>query len=50
MSSPPSGLDAMKQKEWDTPVVQGHFATLLAGTDAKSRARLLAAKRKIVPG
>ena len=44
--SPPSGLDAYCQKNWDSPIVEATFQTLLAQADTKSSARLHAAHEK----
>ena len=45
-SSPPSGLDAYRQKNWDSPIVDATFQTLLAQADTKSSAHLHAAHEK----
>ena len=44
--SPPIDDDAMKQKLWDSQVVESSFNSLLLRSDAKSTARLLAVKQK----
>ena len=45
-ADPPSGLNACRQKCWDSPIIQGQFASLLDGADLVSRARLLASQQK----
>ena len=45
-AAPPSGLSAFKQKNWDLPIVEASFESLLKDGDAKASARLLAACKK----
>ena len=44
--SPPTGVNAMKQRNWDGPIVKGHFNSLLSAADTRGKARLLAAQQK----
>ena len=44
--APPESTTATQQKQWDLPVVEASFQTLLRNADAKSSARLLAAREK----
>ena len=43
---PPSGSNAMKQRAWDTPLIDTAVSSLLSSADEASRGRLLASLRK----
>ena len=41
-ASPPTGTSAIHQKNMDSPVIEGHFNSLLSGADSRGKTRLLA--------
>ena len=45
-SEPPTGANASKQREWDTPIVEAALSSLLSSADEPAQGRLLAAQRK----
>ena len=45
-SQPPTGVNASKQRDWDTPHIDTAISSLLSSADNTSRARLLASQQK----
>ena len=45
-ADPPTGAEAILQRNWDGPVVKSHFNSLLSSADPKGKTRLLACQQK----